>query len=91
MPLAAKVIESALLHIGSFGIAVNIAQRVQRSAMLGVRKACAVISLFPKVSGAIEQTVKAHSGVPVQPMYSARNIIRLDWLQQVMYMVAHDA
>lgn len=87
----AKVIKETLLHVCSFRIGMNIANCIQRPLIIRYRKAVAVIALFPKVSRAIEQSVKAHGTVPIQPVHNFRQILRLRWRNQVMNMVAHNA
>ena len=88
--VVAKVIEKPLLQIRSLRVGVNIAQGVQCPQPIGHGKSRAVIALFPKVTRAVQHPVKAHRLIPVEPMHNARHLIRLDRLQQIMDMIAHN-
>jgi len=47
-----EVVEEALLHIGGFGIGVDVAQGIQGVAFIGDGAAGAVVALCPKVARA---------------------------------------
>ncbi len=63
--VVAEVVEPTQLHIGCFGVCMDIAQGVEGSLLVGIGKAAAVIALFPEVAAAIEHSVEAHRGIPV--------------------------
>jgi hypothetical protein len=67
--VVAVVIKPALLHVGGFGVGVDVAQGIERPSRIGRRKASAVVAFFPKVAAAVEQAVKAHGGIPVKPVH----------------------
>ena len=70
---------------------MDIAQGIQRSALIRIRKPRAVIPLLQEVPTAIQHPVKAHHRIPIQPMHNLGQILRLGRLQRVMHMVAHNA
>jgi hypothetical protein len=76
---------------GCLGVGVDVSQRVQSSLMVMSGKPVAEITLLPKVTAAVKHAVEAHGCVPVEPVHEARQVLRLVWFEQVVYMVAHDA
>ena len=89
--IIAEVIEKAGLHPCGFRVGMDVAQRIQGAAMVGVGEACAVVALLPKVAAAIEHAVEAHRRVPVEPVHDFGQIFRLCRFNQVMDVIAHDA
>ncbi len=70
---------------------MDVAQRIQPPTIVAQGKAAAVVALLPKVPGAIQHLVKAHGGVPIQPVH---NFGQCRWLlggQQVVHVIAHNA
>ncbi len=67
--IVTEVGEKALLHSGCSGVGVDIPQGIQRSALSHIGKACAVVSLLPKVPATVLHSVKTHGSIPVEPMH----------------------
>lgn len=67
--VVAEVIEKACLDARCFGVGVDVSQGVEGTAAIGNGKSGAVVALFPKMAGTPQQPVKAHGGVPIQPVH----------------------
>ena len=66
----AEIVEPTPLHVGGLRIGMNVAQRVEGAPMVSHRKPSTVVSLFPKVSSAVQQAIEAHGGIPVEPVHN---------------------
>jgi hypothetical protein len=90
-PVVAEVIEIPLAHTRSLGVGMEIAQGVQGTLPVGDWKTGTVVALLPKVPAAVEETVEAHGGVPIQPRHDLGQVFWSGRFQQIVHMVAHDA
>lgn len=87
----AKVIKKAGFHACGFGVGVDVAQGIEGALSVVVGEAVTTIALLPKVTFAIEQSIKGHGGVPVDPVHNFGQIIGFFGFDQVMDMVEHNA
>ena len=85
--IVAELVEEARSHLGDFGVAVNVASGVECSFLVPRPKAITEISFFPEVSRGIQHPVKAHGGIPVEPVHDFWQIIRLSRFNQVVDMI----
>ena len=67
--IIAEVVEKALLHIGRFGVRVNVAQGIQRAAKVAFLEAAAVVAFLPEMPRSVQHPVKTHGGVPIEPVH----------------------
>jgi hypothetical protein len=67
--IVAEILEITLLHSCRFRVSVDISQSIQSPLLICISKACAVVSLLPKVTCAIEHSVEAHGSIRVQPVH----------------------
>lgn len=70
--VVAEVVKKSSVHSGGFRVAVNVAQCVEGPIAIGILESRAVISLFPKMSRAIEHSIEAHRRIPVEPVHDFR-------------------
>ena len=67
--IVAEVIEETVLHLGAFGVGMDVSQSIEDSVMIRIWEPTAVIALLPKMSSSPQHLVKAHSGIPVNPVH----------------------
>ncbi len=89
--IVAKIVKKSRLHLCRFRVSMDIAQGIESAASFAIGKPGAVVAFFPKVSGAVEHSVKTHSSVPVQPVHNFGEVLRFLRLDEIMNVVAHHA